>query len=387
MKRLLKLGVFAVGLAAWYTLNGPSDEQLKQKKSYPLPDEISVIETNLPYEEVQRSEMILSSEGNLEKKVWSEKLVKTKDIDFSENLDITTEKYHLVKDKDFFLTRGIGHVMTLPTKLLFWDWDVGLGLDAEKTKAVLSMLENNKDLKNLTVRINHNEPLYDTYRLFSDNKVQERNNPIARATLGVLSTLSGELFAEMRRGDYYNPMTQTVTLYSNIESISAHELGHHLDFSRFTSDWEYTLASAAMPPVILYKEWQASTNARDELLPDYDNWQFNRYLLPAFFTYLLGGFYASRKLLRKSTYKKNGGRKNFDTLSENEKPDVNPLQTLRYFGTANANLYAGIEVYKSVVSSGLPEEAGYVGFVAGAIGTKFVTDQILKRVIPYPYQR
>ena len=123
-------------------------------------------------------------------------------------------------------------------------------MDAEKSKAVLSILESNKNIKDLTVRINHNEPIYDCYRLFSDEKVKKRNNWFARTLIGVPSSILGELFAELRRGDYYNPMNQTAVLYSNIESIAAHEIGHHKDFQRFTSDWEYSMSNIFFIPQV-----------------------------------------------------------------------------------------------------------------------------------------
>ena len=83
----------------------------------------------------------------------------------------------MVTFKDNWLpSRIIGHTVSMLTRLYFWDMDIGWGLDEDRSQAVLSMLEKNKDIKDLTVRMNHNEALYDMVRLFSDDKVQERNN-------------------------------------------------------------------------------------------------------------------------------------------------------------------------------------------------------------------
>jgi|SRR3989338_433192 len=297
MFRMGKLNKVALigGLAFWYLLTGPSSKQLESKREYPLPAEIKVIETSLPYETRGRvgSPNNLNS-GSDEKRYCLDKIVKTSSIDFSDDFYIKTERYNLIKKEE--LSKPIGHILSIPTKLYFWDWDLGWGLDEGRTKAVLSMLEENKKLSGLTVRINHNEPLYDCYRLFGDEKVADRNNFLARLLLGTVTSLGGELFSELRRGDYYNPMNQTAVLYSNIESISAHEIGHHIDCQRFNSDWEYTLFRI-LPPVMLYQEWQASQNATTLLSKD-DQWQFNRYLLPAFLTYLIATYYMGKKVTK-----------------------------------------------------------------------------------------
>jgi len=378
-KALLLLG----GLTLWYAFTSPSSDQIKNKKEYPLPEEIRVVETSLPYETRERIWTSTHSEGNEEKKVELEKIVKTSEIDFSSEFNIKTDRYNFVKKEEWLPSRIIGHVFSLPTKLYFWDWDAGLGLDEQKSRAVLSMLEENKNISGLTVRVNHNEAIYDCYRLFADEQVTERNNFLARLLLGLPTSIPGELFAEFRRGDYYNSMNQTVVLFSNIESVSGHEIGHHQDYQRFDSDWEYGLAGF-LYPVKLYKEWQASQNSK-KLLSAEDQWQFNRFLLPAFLTYLIGGFYVSRKLLQRDALKSNRDNRDIDELEEYEKPEIQPIQTLRHFGTMNGELYAGFVAY-SAVTSVVPELVGYAIFAAATITTNIVADELLKRVIPYEHE-
>ena len=78
-----------------------------------------------------------------------------------------------------------------------------------------------------------------------------------------------------------------------MESIPAHEIGHNKDFSRFSTDWVYGL-SRAIPPVMVYQEWKASDNARGLIIKK-DDWQFNRYLIPALGTYVLGAWGMMKK--------------------------------------------------------------------------------------------
>lgn len=294
MNKKVLAGLIVGGLAAWYAVTGRILPQRVENK-YSIPSEIAVVQSSLPTEVKENKFIVTDSEGNKKEETRLEKIVKTEYVDFSKDFEIKTDRYTLVKDKDFLPFRLIGHVMCIPVKIILMDWDIGWGNDTERTKAILSMLETDKSIKDVTVRINHNKALYDAYRLFTDKKVIERNPFIPRATLGVLNCLKYELWAELGRGDYYNPMTQTVVVYSNIESIAAHEIGHHKDFQRFGSDWLYSL-SRIIPPVTLYQEWKASTNARKIISP-YDDYQFYRYLIPAFMTYVVAiGLKTARKI-------------------------------------------------------------------------------------------
>ncbi|MBI2044665.1 hypothetical protein HYT23_01265 [Candidatus Pacearchaeota archaeon] len=294
----LGLGTLTLFLVPWYIFNGPSEEQ-KRPKQYSLPDEIVVAETSLPFDTRERAIILDDSvRGMAWQETRLEKVVKTENIDFSKNFEIKTERYRFVKDNDWLPSRLVGHTLSIPGKLLFWDLDYAWGQDAERTRASLAMLENNPDIKDITLRINHNEAFYDMWRLFTENKLTERNNILARILMGIPSALGNEIWAEFSRGSYYNALTKTAVCYSNIESITAHELGHHKDFSRFTSDWEYCLFRA-LPPVMLYQEFVASKKAQNEILDKRDGWQFNRYLIPAFATYLLAAYNILNRLLGK----------------------------------------------------------------------------------------
>jgi hypothetical protein len=271
------------GLAFLYLCTGgnPSGQSVSQK--YSLPQEIKVVETDLPSHDVIFPVSVTNELGQVQKQVKLEKIVNTKDIPFDKHFYIKTDRYTLTKNQDWLPSRALGHVFSLPFKLFFFDWDISWGPDGDRARVALSMLENKNHLNNLTVRLNYNEPIYDTFRLFTEPALRERNPFLARATIGLLSTLGGELFAELRRGDYYNPFTHTAVNYSNVESIFAHEVGHAKDFQRFDNDWIYSFARV-VPPVMLYQEAQASLNAKNLMSPKDSN-QVYRYLLPAFLTY------------------------------------------------------------------------------------------------------
>jgi hypothetical protein len=274
--------LFVAGLAGLYLTCGgnPSGKTIAQK--YSLPSEIKVVETTLPYEE-RKVPKYFDKTGIPRE---TERIVKTANIDFSKDFKIKTERYNLIKAHDWTPLRVIGHINCLPIRLYFFDWDVGWGPDSERTRAALSMLENDKNADGLTVRLNHNKVTEDTYRMFTEKQLTDRNPFLYRATFGLASALFDELWGSLARGDYYNPLTKTVVNYSNVESILAHEIGHKKDFGRFSTDWLYSL-SRAFPPVMLYQEWKASTIARDRVLSKDDSNQFYRYLIPAFATYVM----------------------------------------------------------------------------------------------------
>lgn len=277
------LPFLAAGLAFLYMNTGGNPSGKTNVQKYALPKEINILETTLPY----------ATTTNLEGVV--ENKIKTADIDFSKHFYIRTDRYTLSRNQDWLPSRIIGHISCLPGKLLFWDWNVGWGPDNERSRAALSMLENNKEIKDLTVRINHNEFFKDTYRMFTEKKLTERNGFIPRATFGILTSAMGSLMAELGRGDYYNPITSTVVNYSNIESFLAHELGHHKDYKRFDRDWIYSL-TRPFPPVMLYQEGAASYYAKEGIVSKDDGNQIYRYLLPAFITYLIGAVRTTRKI-------------------------------------------------------------------------------------------
>jgi len=262
------------GVVALYIASTPSKDSINPTSmNYILPKEIVVTETTLPKHERTKKD------GSLEYYVTSSDIAKY------DKFSIQTNRYTVEKDEDWAPTRAIGHVVSLVNKFMFWDWNISRGVDKEKTNAFIAMLEQNKELKDITVRLGYNATCKDLYRLFADDKVTERNGFLARLLIGLPTTVIGDIMAELGRADYYNSMTQTAMIYSNIESIGAHEIGHHKDFQRYDRDWLYQLLRP-LPPVMLVQEGKASFYAKDIMVKE-DAWQFNRYLIPAFAFYVL----------------------------------------------------------------------------------------------------
>ena len=104
-KKLLKRGIFAAGLAAWYIFTGNSarfNPELRQ-------EEPAVVQH---YEEETLPEIIETLDGPLY----------TEDIDFDGDFEIETERYHVIKDEDFLLSRMLGWFGSFWGKVYFFDY-------------------------------------------------------------------------------------------------------------------------------------------------------------------------------------------------------------------------------------------------------------------------
>lgn len=349
----------------------------------PVPERLVVKNTTLPtvlppaapqeLPGLERGREVQSSQSTPQKPEGGQS-INLREMNFPDRFKLSTDRYRIVKDEDIGVARLLGWIGSLPTKLFFWDLRVGAGLEDKHIKYVVSLLEENENLKDVNVCINHSPVLSDCRRLFTDEKVIARNPFLLRAAVGLPLTFISELVQMFRRGDYYNPYTGTVVLYSGVPAISAHEIGHHQDFHRFESDWWYSLARP-FPPVMLYQEWRASDNARQMLLPG-ERWQFTRYLMPAFATYVLGGL-----LMAKGVLKKTADRLGCDP------GQVTTWQAVRSLATTSAAFYAGL------VGAGAAAAAGASSLlVAGAFVGSFAAAAVVGRgigrlFVPYPYER
>lgn len=106
-------------------------------------------------------------------------------------------------------------------------------------------------------------PHRDLKRLFTNENVAWPYRPFPGlvATLVIDVLLPGRLFPW---GDYYNPWTNTVHLYSDHSAIGLHELGHAYDINKRRYKGSYAFVRL-VPFVNLYQEWEATDTAIDYL--------------------------------------------------------------------------------------------------------------------------
>ena len=156
----------------------------------------------------------------------------------------------------------LGNVLSLPMKLLLWNWRFNLHAISPQTEETLVAYLRTQALpaiadarfqlneyhpgQDLSRRI-HNRYVTWPYRVFIGLPV----------TLLVDVLLPGRLFPW---GDYYNPYTNTVHLFSDHPAIALHEAGHVHDVATRRHKGTYA-AIRLIPFVDLYQEYQATREA------------------------------------------------------------------------------------------------------------------------------
>lgn len=184
----------------------------------------------------------------------------------------------------------LGNVLSLPAKLLLWSWKFNLHTISPDTEDRLIAYLDTQDRPAFTdarFRLNQYRPAQDLSRLV-------RNRHVAwpyRLLLGVPVTLVFDVLLPGRLfpwGDYYNPFTNTVHLYSDHPAIALHEAGHVHDFASRRFKGTYA-AIRLVPFVDLYQEHKASKEAISYLKGTADHaTELSAYkiLYPAYGTYV-----------------------------------------------------------------------------------------------------
>lgn len=187
----------------------------------------------------------------------------------------------------------LGNVLSLPGKLILWNWKFNLHSISSETEAKLVEYLDARDLpafEDTAYKLNQYSP-------FADLKALAKNGHVGwpyRLLIGLPLTLITDVLLPGRIfpwGDYYNPYSNTVHLYSDDAPISLHEAGHAYDISDFPLKGTYALIRL-VPFIDLYQEWRATDNAIDYLVETGDREMEDRaykVLWPAYGTYL-GGY-------------------------------------------------------------------------------------------------
>jgi uncharacterized protein YceK len=196
------------------------------------------------------------------------------------------------RGRPVLLVDALGNVLAIIPKIVLWDWRVAdHAISPETESYVVSYLDSHQQQVGGTqVQLNQYAPHHDLARL-------ARNRKIAwpyRLILGLPTTLVFDVLLPGRLfpwGDYYNPWTDTVHLYSDHPAVGLHEIGHSYDINR--RRFKGTYAAIRMVPFVdLFQEMQATGEAIDYLRETGDRPQELRsykILYPAFGTYA-GGY-------------------------------------------------------------------------------------------------
>jgi len=180
---------------------------------------------------------------------------------------------------------GIGWVVGIPSKILLWNRRVdNHNVSPETEQAIAQYLAKN-ELNTVKVRLNQYAPGSDWQRLVANKSVGWG----WRYSLGTLSWVAETLFpGRVIGGDHYNPFTNTIHIYSDVQGIAVHEAGHAKDFAR--RRYKGTYAAVYLLPVTpLWYEAIATNDALSYLRVEgtlSDEQAADRILYPAYGTYV-----------------------------------------------------------------------------------------------------
>ncbi len=184
----------------------------------------------------------------------------------------------------------LGNVLALPAKLLLWSWKFDLHYISPATEEKLvEYLEARHlpALKETKFQLNEYNPGQDFSRLIHNHYVAWPYRVLIGGPTTIILDilLPGRLFPW---GDYYNPYTNTVHLYSDHPAIVLHEAGHAYDFA--TQRYKGTYSAIRLIPFVdLYQEYQATKEAISYLKETKDHLtEVSAYkiLYPAYGTYV-----------------------------------------------------------------------------------------------------
>jgi hypothetical protein len=199
------------------------------------------------------------------------------------------------------LLDGLNHrVLSLPAKLLLWNWELLDHKLPEGNRVILEHYLELNDLRSVKVRHNQYTPGGEFRRLTQNSAVGAGY----RYTLGLLSWLRYTLlpdrlfagFPLIGGGDHFNPFTNTINVYSSDVAVLLHEAGHAKDYVQHEMKGTSFVLPRYLPGIDLLQEGRASNDAIRYLhcIRDNENeLRAYRTLIPAYSTYVAGYFEGS----------------------------------------------------------------------------------------------
>lgn len=202
----------------------------------------------------------------------------------------TESKCDISRGKPIEVIDTLGNIMSISNKLLLMSMDIDSHNISQRNERLACEFIRYHGLYNVKVRLNEYSPINEISRFIGNHKV----SAIIQCIIGWPMYISyniniGRIFG----GDYYNPNSDTVNIYSNHSAIILHELGHAVDFSKRELPGLYQLMRF-IPFFALYQEYVASKYAIEFLRKKKyyeDELSAYKILYPAYSTYVFGAIY------------------------------------------------------------------------------------------------
>ena len=152
---------------------------------------------------------------------------------------------------------GVGNVIGIPNKLVLLDERANNHhISAETESAVSSYLTQNQ-MQDVLVRVNQYDPIGEWRRMADNDDIR----PIWRMTVGNFNLLKYTFLpGRLTGGDWYNPYTDTLNLYSDIPALAISEAAYAYDIRTRLNPGAYA-AAKEIPIVGLAHGTTATRNA------------------------------------------------------------------------------------------------------------------------------
>lgn len=175
-----------------------------------------------------------------------------------DTLGVSGQGVRVVRGRPNRLIDGVGDIVGLPNRIALWDRGVSNHqVSAHTEEQLVEYLEAN-NLDNTLVRVNQYDPIGEWKRLATNDQIGLG----WRSTFGAYNMLKYTLIpGRIGGGDWYNPYTNTVNLYSDVPALALTSGAYAKDVAERTHPGAY--AALQDVPVIGI---QADTLATQEVL-------------------------------------------------------------------------------------------------------------------------
>lgn len=152
---------------------------------------------------------------------------------------------------------GVGRVLSIPAKVVFWDRRVDSHEVSPQTEEKAVEFLEAHDVDEVMVRVNQYDPLGEWRRLRENDELGAG----WRYTVGSVYTLGYTLFpGRVFGGDWYNPFTNSMHLYSDIPALAMEQAAYAKDVRQRETPGVYA-STNALPIVGLLQD----TRTKDEV--------------------------------------------------------------------------------------------------------------------------
>lgn len=198
----------------------------------------------------------------------------------------------LVRGKSIPVLDKAAWVISLPFNLILWNWKFNNHSVSSDTEAKLERYlaaRSAPSFEETVFRINQYHPAGDMKALFKNHYVAWPY----RILMGLPVTLIYDVLLPGRIfpwGDYFNPYTNVVHIYSDDFAIAMHEAGHAYDQGTFPYKGTYALIRAFYLVTLYQEKWATGDAIKflEETGAHEDEYHAHRSLWPAYGTYFGG---------------------------------------------------------------------------------------------------